>query len=236
VKENLPKFIPSINPTSDEMVKRSQNGAGESRWKVLYEMGEKKKVEMEQKRKQFKDEQEKKEQFSFRPNVSNAKTERRKEDIVARTAKWVKERELKAKAIKEEREKKELESCSFKPKLYVTNTHTEEQASSSNESNYKSLRSIDKYIEKQRILREQKEEMKKKAAHKPGSGNVWTGKGITVPKAPNFSSRERVGSVSGRRESTKRHQMYPKSEIQNESMKINKEIESIVSISIILGY
>ena len=81
---------------------------------------------------------------------------------------------MKAKAKKEEQEKKQLESCTFKPSLCSSNVPTEKDDYDSviSDTNFMSLKSVDKYIAKQRAIREEKEEIKKKAEHAPGSGNL----------------------------------------------------------------
>ena len=45
-----------------------------------------------------------------------------------------------------------------------------------------------KYLEKQKSLRDDKEEMKKRIEQSAGSGNIWTKK-VTVPKAPEFMKK-----------------------------------------------
>ena len=174
--------MPTINTISDEIDKQRLTGKDMSgqRWELLYELGEKKKVELEEKRKHMKEEEEKKEkeEYSFHPKtcqyqkVDNEKT---KSKVQERTEAWAKNKESKIKARKEELEKQKLESCTFKPVLVTTSSavsreKTEDEIEAG--SNTVSLKSVDKYIERRKALREQKEEYKKKAENSVGSGRI----------------------------------------------------------------
>jgi len=209
---------------------------------MLYEQGEKKKLEMEEKRKQIKEEQAKKqkEEYSFHPKINenqitaepklNKEVKNGVKKVIDRTSAWAQAKENKIKMLKEEREKQELNNCTFQPVL-VTNgtkkvTERINENDEMNEFNIASIKSVDKYIEKQKLLRVQKEEQKKKAEQSIGSGNLWNKK-ITVPKAPNFTAKPKTASNS-KAEPLKHHKMYPKSDEESKNSKTNKIIENIV--------
>jgi ribosomal protein S25 len=70
--DSTPTFVPHINPISDELDNRMKitQESGKERWQTLYELGQKKKEEMEiyrQTVQQLKEEEER--QFSYRPAI-----------------------------------------------------------------------------------------------------------------------------------------------------------------------
>ena len=193
VEVEEPTFAPQINTISSVLAKQNQqnkeDGKTGKRWEQLYEMGEKKKQELEEKRKQNKEEQEKKEQYSFHPELVTKKVPRvgsptagGKNSVAAvqeRGSAWVKSKEGKLKALKEEEERRKVNECTFKPYLAASSTshmildrNAGAASTSDLESNIASLKSVDKYIEKQKAMRDTKEENKKKAEMYPGSGSI----------------------------------------------------------------
>lgn len=208
---NAPSFVPKIDPISDEIAKRSvteKEGAPLERWEHLFEVGEQKRAELEQKRQKVKEEQTQKEQYTFKPQLiaqESILSEGRAlplpvsyadKSVPDRTTAWLRGVDEKVKALKDEVSNKSLEGCTFKPHLISLNKEQIDQSTNSaNEDNPSSRKTVEKYIEKQKILREAKEETQWKATQFAGSGNLWK-KQITVPKAPNFNGQEGGHSVT----------------------------------------
>ncbi len=145
---------------------------------------------MEEKRKQQKvlQEQKEREEYSFRPQLVSRRAPKQKKGdessksdkagnvmaVQQRADKWMKSREGKLKAMKEEEDKQKLGECTFKPQLEASNTShvimDKTGVSTASDANVASLKSVEKYIEKQKALRATKEESKKRAEHYIGSG------------------------------------------------------------------
>ena len=203
---DVPTFAPHINPISSEIVRRSQPAEGErqpERWEQLYELAEKKKAEMEQRRQQSQQQQELalKEQYPFQPQLVSQDLSGKAKigpkdaaSVETRAMMWKKSREEKLKTLKEVGLNKELEGCTFKPDLKSSLRSHVQTHSGSNQNqsvisgsvaNPTSAKSVEKYLAKQKGIRQTRQDTQKKAAQSAGSGNVWTKK-LTVPKAPNF--------------------------------------------------
>lgn len=210
-KPELPQFAPKVNPTSSEIDKRSkiikEDGKPIERWELLYDLNEKKKSELEELKKLYEESDSNKNECTFKPQlvteenkISVTPAQHKKKSVAGvqeRAMIWQKRKEDKLRALKETTENKEMESCTFAPRLIsknsgiVQNEHIEDNKQSTTMSTdgfIASMKSVEKYIEKQKALREQRELSHKKAEQIAGSGNVWTKK-ITVPKAPTFTDR-----------------------------------------------
>ncbi len=205
----MPQFAPTINPVSSELDKRSklvkEGGKPVERWELLYDLNGKKKAELEELKKQYEETDPKKTECTFKPqlvakdtsNVASPK-KRSVEGVQARAMLWQKRKEERIKALKESVDDKAMEGCTFQPHLIATSTahvgmieRGEDPNKSTNTSTdafIASMKSVEKYIEKQKALREQREQSQKRAEQYAGSGNLWTKK-ITVPKAPHFMGK-----------------------------------------------
>ena len=204
----MPQFAPTIDPISTEMDKRSkahkEDGKPAERWELLYDLNGKKKVELEELKKQYEEEDFRKSDCTFKPqlvtkdstNVATKEKIRHNVDgVQLRAMLWQKRKEERIKALKECVEDKQIEGCTFQPLLVSTSAaqaaavekkeEHDKSESASTDAFVASMKSVEKYIEKQKTLRFQKEQTQKRAEQYAGSGNVWTKK-VTVPKAPHF--------------------------------------------------
>ena len=193
---DVPKFKPQINPISDEIDRRTQThveGPPSQRWEQLYGLNEKKKAEMEELRKEYSDIQAEKDQCTFhpqivsyepRPNPENpaaapsAASPKENVAVEERTMLWKERKEKKLKNLKEAEEGKVLEGCTFKPQLiasatsHAANKEEPNKSSTSTEAFVASMKSVERYIEKQKSLRQQKEQSQHKAEQFAGSGTT----------------------------------------------------------------
>lgn len=198
-----PSFAPQIDPISVEIEKRSKEGKEEEhmeRWEKLYKQGEQKKAELEQRRQQSKEEQSIKEQCSFHPQLVSMEIEGKpiqlpdsiaRKTLIERSEAWQKSKEGKIKKREEEEASKKLDGCTFKPQLVsLQKDKINNSVNLPPDQNPSSLKTVEKYIEKQKNIRKTKEEAKKKANQIVGSGNVWKKK-VTVPKGPNCMSNKK---------------------------------------------
>ena len=186
-----PSFAPQIDPISSEIVKQSQSTKEIKRWEHLYELGGKQKVELEEKRKQFEEAREKKEHCTFHPQLVSQKKGKEESKVLSTTGitknevcsiperanQWVKSKESKIKALKEKEEQDAMGECTFKPYLAASNaSHMTVNSKVAGEltptldANIASMKSVEKYIEKQKALRDVREESKKKSELYAGSG------------------------------------------------------------------
>ncbi len=206
---------------------------------MLYELKGKQEEEMKRLKGQYEEADAAKQNCTFRPQLvadpssdpDNAK--RNVEGVQERAMLWQKKKEEKLKAMKSSSEERLLESCTFQPQLVAgSNAHIEheEPDKTTGETAIASIKSVEQYIEKQKAMREQKEQSQKKAEQYTGSGKLWT-KRITMPKAPNFMGKVEKEELGMEPEKVVRHHTsYPKSEAQQQFLKVNKQIENFAVI------
>ncbi len=174
---------------SNELASRAlpaaaENGRPLERWEMLYGLTTKQEQDMKRLKEQYAEADAKKQQCTFQPQlVSEAETTPPADGSVQeRAMKWEKKREEKLRAMQESSEDRELADCTFQPYLMATsNAHMarieREEPPQDNQSNasgadafISSMKSVEQYIEKQKALREQKEQDKKMAEQYAGSG------------------------------------------------------------------
>ncbi len=183
---------------SDQLARYRNPDSVKDRWEQLYDEGERQKIELEEMRRLAKADQDErdKEVCSFRPQLETQKyspnksstEERWAEDAHQRGERWVKRRERKIQTMAEEDSKQKLGECTFKPCLAASAASRVQDEKLVSPA---SLRSVEKYIKKQKQLKAEKDEGKRKTELTVGSGNLWN-KRLTVPKAPSFVSRPNV--------------------------------------------
>ena len=167
------------------------------RWRQLYDLNEKRKKDKEELKKMYEDEDAKKQQCTFRPQLigregenenqkdsqSPGQGKKNVEGVQERNMLWQKKKEDKIKMMKDNGEDKDLVECTFQPHLVATSAahmakiEKEEpnQSNSSTDAFIASMKSVEKYIEKQKSLRDQKEQTQKKAENYTGSGTISEG-------------------------------------------------------------
>ncbi|CAI2358780.1 unnamed protein product [Moneuplotes crassus] len=95
---------------------------------------------------------------------------------------WNVAREKKLETIRRIAKSNKPEECTFKPKL-ISNTHNKNNESNITEYSELASVSVQKYIARMERARDLKQQPKREASKKPGSGNLWKRKS-TVPKGP----------------------------------------------------
>lgn len=147
--DNAPTFIPQINPISDELDNRMKiTQGGKERWQTLYELGQKKREEMDQLRQNYaalKEQQEK--SMTFRPqihskpdnNKGDFNTYRSESATIARVAErskiWLENKLKKIEVLKDTMGDGEVTECTFQPKLF-TKLNTTRHASIDSERDF----------------------------------------------------------------------------------------------------
>jgi hypothetical protein len=162
-------------------------GVVQQRWEQLYGLNEKKKTEMEELKKQYEEMQAAKEECTFHPQLvpyeprgreegpgvaASTSVQREGVTVEERTMLWKDRKEKKIKTLKEAEQGKELEGCTFKPELIATISRKDEanKSATSAEAFVASMKSVERYIEKQKMMRHQKEQTQRKADQVAGSG------------------------------------------------------------------
>lgn len=121
-----PTFIPQINPISDELDNRMKMMQGyKERWQTLYELGQKKKEDMDILRKNYQDMKEQEDKScTFKPQIysKNYESESRV-SIAERTKMWAEGKQKKIEMLKEQMVDKDIDECTFQPALPNNNNY-----------------------------------------------------------------------------------------------------------------
>ena len=183
---------PTQGPTQEPTQTETQaEGQVRQRWEQLYGLSEKKKAEREELRKQYDELQAEKDKCTFHPQLAPydprphpesasataaAAVQREGVSVEERTRLWKERKEQKLKSLKEAEQDKALEGCTFKPELVATVSRKDEdnKSSTSTEAFVASMKSVERYIEKQKLLRLQKQQTQRKAEQIAGSGTTST--------------------------------------------------------------
>jgi len=111
--------------------------------------------------------------------------------VEERTQIWKQRMDERLRLVRDTRKDRELEGCTFQPKLVAGGVSGGGMLGGSKKS-------YDRYLEKKRSIKIEREIQAKEAAMKPGYGNVWKNQ-ITVPKPPSFTSLEKEEEKKARR-------------------------------------
>jgi len=169
-------FQPQINQISqiiDEKISQAKK-EGLPRWEFLYELSEKQKEDKNIKRME-KEELEKNEisKYSFQPNLNNTQKpviiRSRSGSVEKRTMQWSKVKNEKIRAMADFEKNRELSGCTFKPQLCqpieksskLRKSVAQVKSKKKSEENSPevaqiSLQSMQKYVQKQKKIREEK--------------------------------------------------------------------------------
>ena len=182
------------------------------RWQTLYELGQKKKEEQEILRKNYQDIKEQQEvDFSFQPQIYSKNTtydpsnrvggeSLNKINIVERTKIWAENKQKKLELLKDQIVDKDIGECTFQPQIKndAVRSHKRQGSIDSARNSIEpgqsvngqglATKSVERYVQRMNVVRQQKIEQEQDQKKAIGSGNVWQNK-VTVPKDPKFNLR-----------------------------------------------
>ena len=187
---------------------------GKERWQTLYELGLRKKEEMELIRRNYQEmKEQEEEECTFKPQIHSKnpydnEVEGQKVSVVERTRMWAENRQKKIEMMKEQIVDKDIDECTFRPQvrkeggdirqsnLHLHNRSKRQQSVDTADHSHqhdgksaalKSAQSVEKFVNRLQNVRNQKQELLEQEKKTIGSGNLWQNK-VTVPKEPKLTT------------------------------------------------